>query len=387
MNPSFWREAYDHFPGLTLLFEINAEGLIEPVFVSKRVDSLLGFSPPQYLDVLQEPSPISQGVNAALDILAKRVNEKPEGKIQSKLIDRYGKEKMFTCHYEMFRLKSGPKRFLRLTFMQGETEVSREDERVTETFAFESQAFIKVKQQVRQAVEQGQSVLVLSEEGCGSDDLVAAVFGVESNKLQGVFGMQRVHDRLTSSEKMLIFNLEKAGREDLEAIEERIIGQCFVVTSAIDMLTIWKKHRLSVDRLYKYLPVTVILPPLSVREADAESYFLYQLNKINAFLPQFKAAWAPDRGLSNKEKITNFLFEELRHYLTLKTSKELKGRDLFGNEELAKDIEPFDVHIKRYLQEVLEVTEGKIYGINGAARRLKLKPTTLQSKLKKLGVR
>ena len=35
---------------------------------------------------------------------------------------------------------------------------------------------------------------------------------------------------------------------------------------------------------------------------------------------------------------------------------------------------------------MLELTGGKIYGPDGAAARLGLKPTTLQSRMKKLGV-
>lgn len=41
---------------------------------------------------------------------------------------------------------------------------------------------------------------------------------------------------------------------------------------------------------------------------------------------------------------------------------------------------------RRHLRRVLELTGGKIYGPDGAAARLGLKPTTLQSRMKKLGV-
>ena len=41
---------------------------------------------------------------------------------------------------------------------------------------------------------------------------------------------------------------------------------------------------------------------------------------------------------------------------------------------------------RRHLRRVLDLTGGKIYGADGAAARLGLKPTTLQSRMKKLGV-
>ncbi|MFO8030348.1 MAG: sigma 54-interacting transcriptional regulator [Cyclonatronaceae bacterium] len=51
------------------------------------------------------------------------------------------------------------------------------------------------------------------------------------------------------------------------------------------------------------------------------------------------------------------------------------------------ELMPFDEMSRRYLRKVLEQTGGKIYGEDGAARLLGMKPTTLQSKLKKLGIR
>ena len=48
---------------------------------------------------------------------------------------------------------------------------------------------------------------------------------------------------------------------------------------------------------------------------------------------------------------------------------------------------PLQEHERRYLAQALRRTKGKIYGADGAARLLGLKPTTLQSKLKKHGLK
>ncbi len=58
-----------------------------------------------------------------------------------------------------------------------------------------------------------------------------------------------------------------------------------------------------------------------------------------------------------------------------------------GEDLLSGDVVPFDEMNRRYLKKVLQKTGDKIYGDDGAARLLGMKPTTLQSKLKKLGVR
>lgn len=53
----------------------------------------------------------------------------------------------------------------------------------------------------------------------------------------------------------------------------------------------------------------------------------------------------------------------------------------------AESSERFDDQVADVLRQALRRTRGKIYGEDGAAKRLGLKPTTLQSKLKKYGVK
>lgn len=53
----------------------------------------------------------------------------------------------------------------------------------------------------------------------------------------------------------------------------------------------------------------------------------------------------------------------------------------------AEDIVPFDDMQRIYFKRVLAQTGGKIYGVQGAASVVGMKPTTLQSRLKKLGIR
>jgi transcriptional regulator with GAF, ATPase, and Fis domain len=48
---------------------------------------------------------------------------------------------------------------------------------------------------------------------------------------------------------------------------------------------------------------------------------------------------------------------------------------------------PLQSIIKKRIEEALEASGGRIYGKDGAAAALNLKPSTLQSKLKKLGIR
>jgi formate hydrogenlyase transcriptional activator len=71
------------------------------------------------------------------------------------------------------------------------------------------------------------------------------------------------------------------------------------------------------------------------------------------------------------------------------------GQSLELPEELARRTSPkaietrpkFETAIRGAIEESLRATRGKIYGTDGAAARLGLKPGTLQSKMRKLGIR
>src|SRR5690606_15151559 len=66
-----------------------------------------------------------------------------------------------------------------------------------------------------------------------------------------------------------------------------------------------------------------------------------------------------------------------------------KQSNLFGSdiEEELSELLTFEEMNKKYLKLVLQKTGGKIYGEYGAAEILGMPPTTLQSKLKKLGIK
>jgi formate hydrogenlyase transcriptional activator len=78
--------------------------------------------------------------------------------------------------------------------------------------------------------------------------------------------------------------------------------------------------------------------------------------------------------------------------LILGRGKSLVLPDLAGSPTPARDprhesrIAPFDEAMRDILRDALEATHGRIYGPDGAAALLRLRPTTLQGKLKRYGI-
>ena len=69
----------------------------------------------------------------------------------------------------------------------------------------------------------------------------------------------------------------------------------------------------------------------------------------------------------------------------LRFNKQLLGDSLPARPE-GKELTTLEEHERRYVLEVLEWTNGVVSGPRGAAKILGMKPTTLQSRLKKLGI-
>ncbi len=64
----------------------------------------------------------------------------------------------------------------------------------------------------------------------------------------------------------------------------------------------------------------------------------------------------------------------------------LSGSKKLGPQNEQETIEPLDAVIRSHISRALQHCNGRIYGKNGAAALLHLKPTTLQSRMKKLGI-
>ena len=59
---------------------------------------------------------------------------------------------------------------------------------------------------------------------------------------------------------------------------------------------------------------------------------------------------------------------------------------LSATESTAADLVTIDEVQRRHIRAVLAATEGRVYGEKRAARILGLKPSTLQSRMKRLGM-
>lgn len=186
---------------------------------------------------------------------------------------------------------------------------------------------------------------------------------------------------------------ERLGSEKSMTSDVRII-----CATHVDLEKAVAEGRFREDLYYRLNVFPVELPPLRERENDViliANHFLQNVsdktgksfsftNDALAFLKSAK--WPGNvRELQNTIERATILSAngeiDISH-LNFKSMKAFKKKVKPENENQAS----LDDVIVNHIKKILEQCDGKIYGSDGAAALLGMKPTTLQSKIKKFGI-
>lgn len=149
------------------------------------------------------------------------------------------------------------------------------------------------------------------------------------------------------------------------------------------------------DLFYRLNVFPINLPPLRLRKDDIfllTNYFLYKLSEKFSGKKYLITSEAVDKLRKNEWKgNVRELQNTLERAIILCGDTVIKPEHLIFEESSNENIQPrkkiiksFDDEVAFILMGALEKTNGKIYGKDGAAQLLNMKPTTLQSKLKKI---
>ncbi|QIP13861.1 sigma 54-interacting transcriptional regulator [Spirosoma aureum] len=157
------------------------------------------------------------------------------------------------------------------------------------------------------------------------------------------------------------------------------------------------------DLYYRLNVFPITLPPLRERKSDIEALTLYFADKFcKEFHKPFMgiAATMMDEMYAynwpgNIRELENVLEQSVilndgRSNLELKRSLTGTRNELSGkvNIETLEDVKHIQRETERdYIISILKKAKGRIRGVNGAAELLNIKPTTLESKMAKLGIK
>jgi formate hydrogenlyase transcriptional activator len=156
-----------------------------------------------------------------------------------------------------------------------------------------------------------------------------------------------------------------------------------------------KEKKFRKDLFFRLDVFPIEIAPLRERKEDIPLLMAYFLEIYGRKLGK-KISKIPEETMKlfqeyswpgNVRELQNILEHSLiisrREYLEIPKAYFIKAPETKARAEFL----PLHEYEKQYILDVLEKTKGVIYGPKGAASILGLKPTTLQSRMKKLGVK
>lgn len=435
---AFWREVLDYIPGLVMLFRLDDEEQAHLIFVSDGVHDALGYEPEQYVLASEEQTMVKNDLERLIDQVAAMTHPDKAGmEPRVQLTDRAGNSFPYSFDFRLFRPKSSKVNLISVALQPFDetsdaavttspsTEKNDSDVKSKESlFVAESPSMIMLMRQIEDLSKLRQPILITGDVSTGKKTIAEKLAQMSAGLKTGTQvwsldlatvapGTKRVLAGLdTTNENETVLDdiqhdlqlvIGDIGR--LKAIDQRDLLMAIdtrtrrgyqtriIATSTESLDELKRKNRLSSDFMYRMSFLAVFVPPLRDRQEDIPvlaAHFAEELfrvlgqgdKKLDASQLKFLQKQSYIDGIEGlKRMVVSSVFKlDKPKSASVDPGVKSGGVIQFG------EILPYDEMSKAYLEAVLEKTGGKIYGKGGAADLLDMKPTTLQSRMKKLGI-
>jgi formate hydrogenlyase transcriptional activator len=206
--------------------------------------------------------------------------------------------------------------------------------------------------------------------------------------------LDEIGDLPLETQAMLLRVLQDGEFERVGSSKTIRINVRLIAATNRDLSQLVKERRFRQDLFFRLNVFPIDIPPLRERREDISLLTAYFLDvygrKIGKRVSKIK-----DETLKyfleypwpgNVRELQNII----EHGLVISKGEYLEvPKAYFGEKTGAKERAgylPLQDYEREYISEILQYTEGTIYGPKGAAKILGLKPSTLQSRMKKLGI-
>lgn len=419
MNNKFWREIFDQITSLVMIFRMQGD-LAELMFVNKSVNAHLGYSPETFVMESEQDGDLRTRLNK----LVKSAIDDNSGVV---LTDLAGRKVAFRIEMKSFYSDAIKEDLAIITLYPDSAtqELKHEDNPVVA----ESIVMKSVLERLRKLQEAGANMAFIGGIGTGKrlmmDRILRSVMDVgdsiwrldyadakkPSYRLDGVQAdmVTLQSTKLRKNTTVFIYDMDHISKSDQDKLMGFIESQegylRFVCGSGESPDAMVAAGRLIPELYYKLNTISIVLPTLNMRRVDIKPYserwiermcnaaglempvvtdkewtrlfhheFKESFDELNAILKRSLLKW-------NGEKFNVELdMVDIRHTMP----EEVKST---GRASIVLEYgSTHDEHMHEYLRQIMDRCGWKIYGSDGAASRLDMKPTTLQSKLEKYGV-
>ena len=420
MNNKFWREIFDQITSLVMIFRMQVD-LAELMFVNKSVNAHLGYSPESFVMESEQDGDLRSSLNQLVRAAA-------EGNQGVVLVDLAGREIAFQVEVKAFFSDAIKEDLTILTLHPRHSGVvSGTDDHL---IVAESIVMKSVMERIRQLEDVGASMAFIGAAGTGKRMLMdRALRGVMdagdsiwrldyADSKKPVYGMDGVYADLSAlfsakmrkSTTVMLYEMDHMPKADqgelLKFIDAQETYLRFICGSAVSPDVMVAEGSLIPELYYKLNVISIVLPSLDMRRADIKPYSERFLGRVR------EAVGDAVPQISDKEWTRLFHHEYKRSYDELNrilkrsmlrwdggkfhfelesadaqtSKKRVVNRAAVGSIVLEHG-STHDEHMHEYLRQVMDRCGWKIYGSDGAAASLGMRPTTLQSKLEKHEVR
>lgn len=413
-NNAYWRELLDYIPEYVLIFKIDEHEKAELVFANRNWEPLTGFKADELLLRSISDVQIKKILENVIDRVAQHSrNEISDSDCTSVWQTKTGEQITFHFTYRAFKISSSPNFHISVLFTVNQIErINGLNAVIEQDLITESMAMKALVQRLPGIVQTQSAILIQGEPYTGKSTLVK--FLLASSELLGwkqAFSLEEIQLKLQENEEgafcIILEEIHLMARKTQEQLlqtisdlESRAMEYKIVATTVTGIDKLLDNGDFIPDLYYKLGAHTLHVPPLRFRKEDVQMFISRKVDQLKNLLGYDEIRFSEEcqqyirksEWPENFKSLQKFIGDSLA-YLdgnTIELADEYRVEEgdqssLF-NEDLS-DIKSFDSMMKHYLKEVLKKTGGKIYGRDGAAHLLKLKPTTLQSKLKKLGIK
>jgi len=446
-NNAFWREILDHLSGIILVFRIDEEEKTHLIFANKELKAGLGYQPEEFVLASETDGLIKQELEYLIDKIADLSHKKD---IDRNVVCNFtaidGRREPFFFDFKIFQTRSAHTNLIVTTLQPVQNNIPAavslsnfSDKQVAtqDLFVAESDIMKAVMSKVNQIKNQHTNVLIRGEEGTGRHTIANRLTADSENRNAEVHYLD-LENLSKNEQKLLLFGGEQIlsdhNVQRYSGILENnrniiiVLSEITLLSKESQQLLLQYLHAREKERLltriigltkysleevmdvdefdptlyYELNFYPLLIPPLRQRKMDipvVAQKWLKQIKKVLK-MDELKISDRELGKLKNHNWQGNFpeLFEILRKSLlssdgitlTINLENDIKTvnqQNTKKNGVTSDEILTFDDMNRLYLKRVLDFTNGKIYGDDGAAALLDLKPTTLQSKLKKLGLK
>ncbi|MFU8861836.1 MAG: hypothetical protein ACNA8K_15580 [Cyclonatronaceae bacterium] len=421
LTNSLWRELLDYLPVPALLFRIEENDHARLMFANRDVETVLGYTPGEYVLESESEGRVQQELNTLVDRIAELSHSgNDHGRQQCELTGKFGSTGVFGFGYRIFKSKTANHHFIVVTLYTagpatpaGTNVPSHLSDR--HEFIADSAVMQGAMNKASFIASQPVHGWVMGEKGTGRTTVALRIAQMIEARTGNITMIPFHRDNgadLPAAERlpdsgmvvMVLDDADKLQASDFDRIKKSMekweaeeYTVKVIVTASATPEQMHAEGQLPGSWIYGMTFGTVLLPPLKQRGHDIERIALSFMKKASEVLGIREPVWDETAAgeLLKYEWPGNIeeLHAHLRRLLlagsgsTIRPGKKDEKKLPMGERKEEFQVIPFEEMSARYLRRVLEHTEGKIYGKDGAAALLDLKPTTLQSKLIKLGVR